>query len=199
MTDRSSPCGTRIAQERPDNRRKQQPGHAGQDEDQPPKSDIGGVRLDLDDEEAIRTAFAEIIAKARGHYPDAQIDGCLVIPMRRGGVELFVGTAQSQWGPVIVAGLGGIWIEALDDTRLRLLPITSSDARDMLGDLRGRRILAGFRGQPAVDVELAAAAIARIGDAALKLGGDLVSLEVNPLRADSSFAEPLDALAVWQA
>lgn len=163
------------------------------------KSDIGGVRLNLDEEDAIRAAFAEIVAAARKHHPDAPIDGCLVTPMRRGGVELFVGTAQSQWGPVIVAGLGGIWIEALDDTSLRLLPISPSDAREMLGELRGRRILDGYRGQPAVDVEAAAAAIARIGDAALKLGGELVSLEVNPLRADGSLAEPLDALAVWQA
>lgn len=161
------------------------------------KSDIGGVRLDLDDEAEIRAAFADISAKARRHRPDAEIDGCLVMPMRRGGVELFVGTAQSQWGPVIVAGLGGIWIEALEDTQLRLLPITEDDAREMLLQLRGRKILGGYRGQPGANVDLVAATIAKIGDAALKLGGDLVSLEVNPLRADSTSAEPLDALAIW--
>lgn len=161
------------------------------------KSDIGGVRLNLDSEDDIRAAFAAIIAAARSTFPDAMLDGCLVAPMRPGGVELFVGTAQSAWGPVIAAGLGGVWIELLADTSLRLLPIDDGDALAMLGELRARRILDGYRGAPAADLGAVAAAIRRIGDAAMALGPDLVSLEVNPLLVRGDAVEALDALAVW--
>ena len=161
------------------------------------KSDIGGVRLNLDGEAAIRDAFAAIMAAARAAYPDAAIDGCLVAPMRPGGIELFVGTAQSAWGPVIAAGLGGVWIELLADTSLRLLPIDEADARAMLDELRARRILDGYRGAPAADLGIVAETIRKIGDAALALGPDLVTLEVNPLLARGNSVEALDALAVW--
>lgn len=161
------------------------------------KSDIGGVRLNLDSESAIRDAFAEIMSSAAMAYPEAAIDGCLVAPMRQGGIELFVGTAQSAWGPVIAAGLGGVWIELLADTSLRLLPIDASDARAMLDELRARRILDGYRGAPAADLDRVAEAISKIGDAALALGPDLVSLEINPLLVRGDAVEALDALAVW--
>jgi succinyl-CoA synthetase beta subunit len=161
------------------------------------KSDVGGVRLDLDDEHSIATAFDEIVAAARQAHPDAPIEGCLAVAMRPRGIELFVGTARSAWGPVIAAGLGGIWIEALADTSLRLLPITDDDAEAMLGELRGSRLLDGYRGQPGADRRAIARAIRAIGDAALALGPDLVSLEVNPLLARAAQVEALDALAVW--
>lgn len=161
------------------------------------KSDIGGVKLDLDDEQSIRDSFADMMDKAQAAYPDAPIDGCLVMPMRKGGVELFAGTAQSAWGPLVSAGLGGIWIEALDDTQLRMLPLDRNDALGMLAHLKASRLLDGYRGQPPVDREAVADAIVQIGDAALSLGASLVSLEVNPLRADNTGAEPLDALAIW--
>lgn len=161
------------------------------------KSDIGGVRLNLDSETAIRDAFAAIVAAGRAAYPDAAIDGCLVAPMRPGGIELFVGTAQSAWGPVIAAGLGGVWIELLADTSLRLLPINEADARAMLDELRARRILDGYRGAPAANLAAVAEAICKIGDAALALGPDLVTLEVNPLLARGNSVEALDALAIW--
>lgn len=162
------------------------------------KSDIGGVRLNLDDETAIRDTFAAIMAAARGAYPDALLDGCLVAPMRSGGIELFVGTALSAWGPVIAAGLGGVWIELLADTSLRLLPIDEADARAMLDELRARRILDGYRGAPAADLGAVAQAMRKIGDAALALGPELVALEVNPLLVRGAAVEALDALAVWR-
>ncbi len=161
------------------------------------KSDIGGVRLALDEEAVIETAFDEIISAARRAFPVAPIDGCLVLPMREAGIELFVGVARSAWGPVIAAGLGGVWIEALGDTSLRLLPITNDDAETMLGELRGCRLLDGYRGRPGVDRPAVARAIRRIGEAALALGPDLVSLEVNPLLAWGDRVEALDALTVW--
>jgi hypothetical protein len=162
------------------------------------KSDIGGVRLNLDSETAIRNAFAAILAAARLAHPGAVLDGCLLMPMRTDTIELFVGIAQSSWGPVIAAGLGGVWIEALADTSVRLLPITIADARAMLDELRGRRILDGYRGAPAANLDAVAAVMQTIGDAALSLGPDLVALEVNPLAVHGAAVEALDALVVWE-
>jgi hypothetical protein len=99
---------------------------------------------------------------------------------------------------VITLGLGGIWVEALDDTSLRLLPITEADALAMLDGLRGDRLLDGYRGAPAVDRGAIARVVVRIGEAALALGPDLVSLEVNPLLATPGDVEALDGLAIWE-
>lgn len=162
------------------------------------KTDIGGVRLNLEGEQAITDAFDGIMAAARKARPDAWLEGCLVMPMRRGGIELFVGTAQTQWGPAIAVGLGGIWIELLSDTALRLLPVSDDDVLEMLGELRGSRILEGYRGAKPVDKAALAAAIRGIGAAALALGPRCVSLEVNPLLVDGDNIQALDALAIFE-
>jgi hypothetical protein len=93
--------------------------------------------------------------------------------------------------------LGGLWVEALRDTAIRLLPVAPEEVLEMLAELRGARLLDGYRGAPAVDRRAVAEAVARIGDAALALGPELASLEVNPLLATATGAEALDALAVW--
>lgn len=163
------------------------------------KSDIGGVLLNLQGADAVAAGFERIMASVRAARPDAMIDGVLVGPMRTGGgVELFVGVLRDPlWGPAIAVGLGGIWVEALRDTAIRLLPVTPETVLEMFAELRGVRLLDGYRGNPGIDRHKAAAAVARIGDAALALGPALASLEVNPLRATATGAEALDALAVW--
>ncbi|WP_299688372.1 acetate--CoA ligase family protein [Hydrocarboniphaga sp.] len=161
------------------------------------KSDVGGVALNVTAETAaaVYDAMLEKVASAR---PDAIIDGVIVSPMRRGGVELFVGTMRDPvWGAVVAVGLGGVWVEALKDTSLRLLPVAEEDVLEMLGELRGTMLLSGFRGAPAVDRRALAQSIVRIGDAALALGPDLISLEVNPLLATHHGVEALDGLVVW--
>lgn len=162
------------------------------------KSDIGGVKLGIVGDEAVADAFSGIMESARRSCPKARIDGVVVSPMRSGGLELFIGTLRDrQWGPVITVGLGGIWVEALQDTSLRRLPVTETDVMAMLEELRGARLLDGYRGAPAVDRRAIAEAVVRIGEAALALGPDLLSLEVNPLLAGPAGVEALDALAVW--
>ncbi|NOG69932.1 acetate--CoA ligase family protein [Roseicella sp. DB1501] len=163
------------------------------------KSDIGGVLLNLEGEAAVAEGFARIMASVRAAKPEARIEGILVGPMRRdSGIELFVGVLRDPlWGPAIAVGLGGIWVEALRDTAIRLLPVTPGEVLEMLSELRGAKLLDGYRGTPGIDRQAAAEAVARIGDAALALGPDLVSLEVNPLRATMAGAEALDALAIW--
>jgi hypothetical protein len=119
--------------------------------------------------------------------------------MRPRGIELFVGVSRdAQWGPVLAAGLGGIWVEALQDVALRLLPVDPAEVRRMLLSLRGAKLLAGSRGLPAADLDAVAEAIARIGDAALALGPTLAAMDVNPLYVHGSQVEALDALCIWQ-
>ncbi|MDB5816869.1 MAG: CoA-binding protein [Rhizobacter sp.] len=166
--------------------------------DIPHKTEVGGVALSLTGDEAVSKAWLSMDEQVRRLRPDAAIDGILVAPMRTGGVELFVGTLRDpQWGAVLMVGLGGIWVEALQDTALRVLPVTPADVLEMLGELRGAKLLDGWRGAPAVDRPALAQVVAAIGDAALALGPHLVSLEINPLRALGADIEALDALAVW--
>lgn len=162
------------------------------------KTEVRGVALDLAGDEAVSSAYREMrewVAKVR---PDALIDGVLVSPMRRGRVELFVGVRRdAQWGPVIAVGLGGVWVEALNDTSLCTLPVAANDVLEMLGELRGSKLLDGFRGAPSVDRLALANAIVGIGNCALELGPDLLSLEINPLSVSGSTVEALDALVIW--
>ncbi len=157
------------------------------------KSDIGGVALNLEGDQAVAEAFRRVRAAAPAN---ARVDGVLVAPMRSGGIELFVGcTRDAQWGMVIAVGLGGVWVEVLQDVAIRPLPVAPEEVRRMLGELRGAKLLAGVRGVPAADLDAVARAVAAIGDAALALGPGLDALEVNPLWVKGSQVEALDALA----
>lgn len=161
------------------------------------KTEVGGVKLNVIEAGAAQ-AFEEIVASARRAQPEARIDGVIVSPMRAGGVELLVGTARDpQWGPVIVLGLGGVFVEVLKDTALRLLPVRREEVVDMLRSLRAVKLLRGFRGAPAADLEAIAEVVVKVGNAALSLGPDLAALEINPLRVLGSEVEALDGLMVW--
>ena len=163
------------------------------------KSDIGGVALDLRDDAAVREAYARITEAALQHAPGASIEGVLVSPMRPRGIELFVGISHDlQWGPVLALGLGGIWVEVLQDVALCLLPVDAAEVRRMLNGLRGARLLAGSRGYPAADLAAVAVAVTRIGETALAFGPTLAAFDVNPLWVRGDQVEALDALCVWQ-
>ncbi|HSW03964.1 acetate--CoA ligase family protein [Aquabacterium sp.] len=162
------------------------------------KTEVGGVRLDLQGDAAVGAAFDAMLAGVRQARPDARVDGVLVSPMRSGGLEILVGTVRDpQWGLTLAVGLGGVWVEALADTQLQVLPVSPQEAKALLGRLRAAKLLQGFRGSPPVDLDRLAAAIAAIGDAALALGDTLAALEVNPLWVRGDDIEALDALAVW--
>jgi acyl-CoA synthetase (NDP forming) len=162
------------------------------------KTEVGGVKLRLEGDAAVTAAWREMDVAVRTATPQARIDGILVTPMREQGIELFVGTARDpDWGMVIVLGLGGIWVEALHDTALRLLPVSRADVVDMLQSLRAVKILQGYRGSPAADLGAIADVVVRIGQAAVALGPTLAALEINPLLVDGAYVEALDALATW--
>jgi acetate---CoA ligase (ADP-forming) len=160
------------------------------------KSDVGGVAVGPSTEDEVRAGYARVRAAGEA-VPGARIDGVLVSPMRTGGVELIAGvTVDPAFGPVLAVGLGGVWVEVLADTSLRMLPVDQAEVKRMLTELRGSPLLAGGRGARPVDLDALAEVIWLLGDAAAGLDGSLRALEVNPLWADGSRIEALDVLVV---
>lgn len=162
------------------------------------KTEVGGVRLNIPPGEAGAT-FDALMADVARARPDARLDGVIIAPMRGGGLEMLVGVRRDPtWGPVIAVGFGGVLVEMLADVAITPLPVDQTQAKALLGSLRGARLLDGFRGSPPADIDRLAAVIVAIGDAALSLGGGLAELEVNPLRVAGGEIEALDGLVVWQ-
>jgi acyl-CoA synthetase (NDP forming) len=160
------------------------------------KSDIGGVALGVHGDAQVRDAYRRVLAAGQA-VPGAVVDGVLVTPMRTGGVELLVGvTVDRAFGPVLAVGLGGVWVEVLADTSLRVLPVTADDVKHMLGELRGSPLLRGARGTRPADLDALAQVVKNVGDAALSLDGNLRALEINPLWVDGDRIEALDVLVI---
>jgi acyl-CoA synthetase (NDP forming) len=152
------------------------------------KTEAGAVKLDLRDAGAVRAACAAMtVAK----------DGFLVQPMLQGGVELVVGAKRdAQFGPMLLVGLGGVLVEIMRDTALSLAPVGKDEAMRMLRRLRGFRLLEGYRGTPAVNLDAVCEAIARISELAADHADRIEEIDVNPLLARPDGAVALDALIV---
>ncbi len=167
-----------------------------QSADLPHKSDAGGVRIGIADAEALRTAWAAIEADVARARPDLTLDGLLVERMGAPGVELVVGGRNDpSWGPLLVFGLGGVWIEALDDVRLVRADASEALIAGELARLRGRVLLDGYRGSPPVDIDAVIAAFLKVGRL-LCAHPEIGERDVNPLVVFPTGAEPiaLDAL-----
>jgi len=165
------------------------------------KTDVGGVRLNLSSIEAVTAAMAEMQQSI--HSKGIKIDGWLLEEMAPQGIELVVGgTFDIRFGPMIMLGFGGIFVELLKDVTFRMCPIDLVDARQMIGDLRGARLLEGWRGQSAASVESLERTLLQMGGD----GGLLISLlkfadevEINPLIVSSNGATAVDARIILSA
>jgi succinyl-CoA synthetase beta subunit len=158
------------------------------------KSDVGGVRLHLDTPAAVEAAAAAMLQSVQQTQPAARLTGLAVQPMApAAGVEVIVGVKQDpQFGPLIMFGLGGTLVEVFDDVVFRLLPLTARDARQMLGEIRGARVLHGVRGQPAVDLAKLEELLLAVSTLVAQRP-DIVELDLNPVLASASHAVALDA------
>ena len=164
------------------------------------KSDVDGVRLNLSSADAVRAAFAEIVGSGRARMPQARIDGVTVQPMAAaGGVELIVGVSiDPQFGALIMCGLGGVFVEVLQDVVFRLLPIDAGDAREMLDELRGAALLRGVRGRPPVSLEAVEAALLAVSRL-IERRPQIRELDINPLLAYADGVVAVDARALIEA
>jgi 3-hydroxypropionyl-CoA synthetase (ADP-forming) len=145
------------------------------------KTDVGGIRVGLSSEEEVRQTFTDLYARLSKQH---EVKGVLLEKMVPKGIELIVGLQNdSQFGPVIMVGLGGIYTEIFKDVVFRILPITNADATTMIEDLRGKQILKGFRGADPINLEMLSDALVKIG----KLGTDMAayyeSIDFNPVIA----------------
>jgi acetyltransferase len=147
------------------------------------KTEIGGVRVGLADEAAVRSAFEEVMEAARERHPHADIEGVLIQEMvGDDAVEVIVGVLRdADFGPVVVFGFGGVLVELFEDSSLRLPPLSRSDARAMIEETQAARLLEGFRGNPPADVEALVDALVRVSQLAVDLGDQIAALDINPL------------------
>ena len=161
------------------------------------KTEAGGVRLGVSTPEDARTAAEQILASCLRYAPKARIEGISVQQMVPAGIEIVLGVKNDlQFGPLVAAGLGGIMVELIADTAVRLAPFGEPAARAMLASLKGHALLTGFRGKPGVDIDRLVDTICRLSELAHDLRDVIDQIDVNPVIAATSGVVAADALIV---
>jgi len=146
------------------------------------KTEAGVVRLGLQNANQVKQAYAEIVAYGIKFAPNSKGSPVLVQEMVNGGVEVIVGLSQdSHFGPVLLVGLGGIFVEVFKDTAMRVCPITENDAREMLEEIRGAKLLKGFRGKPPADIDALIKVMLALSHLSQDLAARRPELDINPL------------------
>jgi acyl-CoA synthetase (NDP forming) len=160
------------------------------------KTDIGGVKLNIRNEDELLKSFREMYTNIKSNVADAIIDGVHLQRQHGEGVEILIGGSRHEGtGPVIVLGLGGIYTEILDDVSFALAPVSRPEAQEMIGQLRSKAILAGARGSDAVDADLIVDVIVRVSKL-LEDFPQIRDLDINPFTVNASGGVALDARAV---
>jgi acyl-CoA synthetase (NDP forming) len=162
------------------------------------KSDAGGVKVNLKDKVEVENAFDMIMRSAREKFPDADIEGISVQGMAKSGTEIIIGMIKdAQFGPVLMFGLGGILVEVLKDVAFRIVPLEKRDASDMIKEIKGYKILEGYRGQDPVDIPY-------LEDMLVKLSvfvdntPEIKEIDMNPVFAYKDGAVVVDARIVLE-
>jgi acyl-CoA synthetase (NDP forming) len=162
------------------------------------KSDVGGVKLNLRSEDEVGAAFDEIMAAAPagGGEPKAKIEGVSVQKMASPGVEVIMGmTKDAQFGPVLMFGLGGVFVEVLKDVAFRIVPLEPRDASQMIREIQGFPVLQGFRGQEPADLAALEGMLLRLS-AFVEEHPEIAELDLNPIFAYKDGALAVDARIV---
>ncbi|HEV7358557.1 MAG TPA: acetate--CoA ligase family protein [Steroidobacteraceae bacterium] len=164
------------------------------------KSEAGGVALNVRSMEELRDAHREVLANVRRHAPRARIHGVLLQPMIPAGVEVVIGArVDPLLGPLVVAGFGGVLVELLRDSSIELAPINAGEAMRMLRKLKGAALFEGFRGAPAVNLDLLADLLVRVSEFAADQQELVAELDINPVICTASTLMAVDALIVRSA
>jgi acyl-CoA synthetase (NDP forming) len=155
------------------------------------KSDIGGVVLNVDDAEAARATFEQINAAVSSAAPNAEVDGIAVQAMVPQGTEVIVGaTTDPQFGPVMMFGLGGVFVEVMKDVAFRIVPLDERDAQQLMREIKGFPLLEGARGTDPADLDALGALILKVSEV-VEANPEIAELDLNPV-----FAYPDGAVAV---
>jgi acyl-CoA synthetase (NDP forming) len=157
------------------------------------KTEAGGVLLGLNSTVDVENGYTSILSNAKAYKSNARVDGILVQHMAATGTEIIVGGLRDlQFGPVVMFGLGGIFTEVLNDVTFRLAPIDEREAREMIGEIRGHRLLAGFRGQPPADEEAVASTLVRVS-MIMNENRSIAQIDLNPIMVYRSGCSIVDA------
>jgi acyl-CoA synthetase (NDP forming) len=142
------------------------------------------VALGLQGSDAVRAAYDRMLRTVAERAPGAPIDGVLVAPMHKGGVECILGVQNDPvFGPMVMFGLGGVFVELLGDVALHTAPVTRDEALAMIRSVKGHRMLEGARGRPPVDIDFLAANLVKLSQFAARAGDSLQSIDINPFIA----------------
>ena len=145
------------------------------------KSDAGGIRLNLEGEAMVRSVFREMMSSIGASHPDAHLEGVLLERMAPKGVEVIVGMRRDpSFGPLIMFGLGGIYVELFNDVSFRIAPVSQEEARAMIFETRAGRLLTGYRGQPVADIDALVTCIQNVSRLSLDFP-EIEEAEINPL------------------
>jgi acyl-CoA synthetase (NDP forming) len=162
------------------------------------KSDAGGVRLGLETPARVAKAYDEILANVSQKHPQARAQGVSVQRMAPPGIEVIIGMSKdAQFGPVLMFGLGGVWVEILEDTSLRIIPITKKDAGEMIREIKGYQLLTGYKGQEPVDISKLEDLLLAVSELA-EQNPIVKELDLNPVIAYSDSAVAVDARVILE-
>jgi acetyl-CoA synthetase (ADP-forming) len=160
------------------------------------KSDAGGVIVGVNDEKGIREGYQRIVANIKKNVPTAVIEGILVQEMAPKGTEIIIGsTVDPTFGPTIMFGLGGIFVEILKDVSFRLAPISKEDAWEMLDEIKAKKMLEGPRGTPKADKEAIVATLLSVSKMLMECP-EIKELDMNPLLVYEKGARAVDARVI---
>jgi acyl-CoA synthetase (NDP forming) len=162
------------------------------------KSDAGGVKVGLKNKTEVVKTYSEIMAAARQKFPKAKIDGVAVEKMARPGVEIIIGVFRdAQFGPVIMFGLGGIFVEVLKDVSFRIIPIARRDAAEMIKEIKGYPLLKGYRGTEPANIAILEDILLNVSEFVDKTP-EIKEIDLNPIIAYKDSAVAVDARIVLE-
>ena len=162
------------------------------------KSDSGGVKLSLNNATQVKKAYDEILKKVTTQYPDAAVHGVSVQKMVPPGTEVIVGTTKDpQFGPVIMFGLGGIFVEVLKDVSFRIVPINQRDAQEMIEETKGYPLLKGYRGKEPADIPFLVEMMLKVSKF-VEENPQIKELDLNPIFAYAKGALAVDARIILE-
>lgn len=162
------------------------------------KSDSGGVKLSLNNAAEVKRAYDEILKKVKKLYPEAAVHGVSVQKMVRPGTEVIIGTSKDpQFGPVIMFGLGGIFVELLKDVSFRVIPVKGKDAQEMIQEIKGYPLLKGYRGKEPASITALVEIILKISKF-IEQNSQVKELDLNPIFAYRDKAVAVDARIILE-
>ena len=162
------------------------------------KSDSGGVKLSLNNAAEVKKAYDEILKKVKKQYPEAAVHGVSVQKMVRPGTEVIIGTSKDpQFGPVIMFGLGGIFVELLKDVSFRVIPVKGKDAQEMIQEIKGYPLLKGYRGKEPASLTALVEIILKISKF-IEQNSQVKELDLNPIFAYRDKAVAVDARIILE-